>query len=177
MKFWQHLRTIQKHKKEVRRACFHVGLYRQGILHDMSKYSPTEFVLGVKYYQGFQSPHNGERKEKGYADAWLHHKGRNKHHLEYWCDYDVYGTKKLVGVKMPTKYLLEMFCDRVGASKNYLGDRYTDAAPYDYYAQHREQYLLHPQTRKELEDLLIMLRDAGAEKTFAFCKNKLLQIK
>lgn len=174
MKFWNHLRTVQKHRKQVRKLCFKLGLYHQGIFHDMSKYSPTEFFLGVKYYQGFQSPHNGERKEKGYADAWLHHKGRNKHHLEYWCDYDVYGTKSMMGVKMPTKYMLEMFCDRIGASKNYLGNKYTDSSPYEYYLLNKDHYLLHPKTRNDLEALLIMLRDNSEEKTFDFIRKNIL---
>ncbi len=89
MKAWQHLRTILHHKKMVREGCFRVGLYRQGIMHDWSKYTPVEFLVGAKYYQGDKSPNNIERQEKGYSGAWLHHKGRNKHHLEYWIDYSM----------------------------------------------------------------------------------------
>ena len=56
--------------------CFAVGLYRQGLLHDLSKYSWEEFATGVKYYQGNRSPNAAEKEEKGYSAAWLHHKGR-----------------------------------------------------------------------------------------------------
>ena len=70
MKAWQHLRTILHHKKMVREGCFRVGLYRQGIMHDWSKYTPVEFLVGAKYYQGDKSPNNIERQEKGYSGAY-----------------------------------------------------------------------------------------------------------
>ena len=89
MKALEHLRTINHHKKLVMEGCFKIGLYRQGLLHDLSKYTPTEFLVGCKYYQGNMSPNNAEREEVGYSSAWLHHKGRNKHHMEYWIDYGV----------------------------------------------------------------------------------------
>ena len=89
MKAFAHFCTITKHKKLVLKECFRVGLYKQGLLHDMSKYSWTEFRVGCRYYQGTRSPNNAEREEKGYSSAWLHHKGRNKHHYEYWIDYSL----------------------------------------------------------------------------------------
>lgn len=103
------------------KGCFRVGLYRQGLLHDLSKYSPTEFLVGCRYYQGNRSPNNAEREVKGYSSAWLHHKGRNKHHMEYWIDYGVPDkegphkgeNKGLEGMKMPINYVVEMFIDRI----------------------------------------------------------------
>lgn len=86
-----HFRTITEHKIQVMRHCFAVGLYYQGIMHDMSKYMPSEFLMGCKYYQGGKrSPNNGEREDKGYSFAWMHHKGRNRHHFEFWTDYSQY---------------------------------------------------------------------------------------
>ena len=85
--------------------CFKCGLYWQGLVHDLSKYSWTEFSVGAKYYQGTRSPNDAERESKGYSSAWLHHKGRNKHHLEYWVDYSVdRNCVELVGMRMPEKY-------------------------------------------------------------------------
>ncbi len=108
IKAWKHLCTILHHKNLVRAGCFKIGLYKQGLLHDMSKYTPTEFLVGCKYYQGTMSPNNAEREDKGYSAAWLHHKGRNKHHMEYWIDYGVGdgrdGQKThrgICGMKMP----------------------------------------------------------------------------
>ena len=83
---WHHFLTITHHKLVVMEGCFQVGLFKQGLLHDLSKYSWEEFKTGVKYYQGTRSPNAAEKEEKGYSSAWLHHKGRNKHHFEYWTD-------------------------------------------------------------------------------------------
>ena len=82
-----HLKTITEHKLLVMRHCFKIGLYRQGIMHDLSKYMPSELLMGFMYYDdGKSSPNNGERRDKGYSYAWMHHKGRNRHHFEYWTD-------------------------------------------------------------------------------------------
>lgn len=95
-----HFETITRHKMLVMRYCFECGLYAQGLAHDLSKYSPTEFIPGCIYYQGDHSPNEAERQARGYTSAWLHHKGRNKHHLEYWIDYG--NTKQgMVGMKIP----------------------------------------------------------------------------
>ena len=175
MKWLQHLKTINRHKMYVMKLCFRLGLYRQGIMHDLSKYTPTEFLVGAKYYQGTRSPNNAEREEKGYSAAWLHHKGRNKHHLEYWIDYDVSGKEIMTGMKMPVKYVAEMFCDRVAASKNYRGKSYKDSDAYDYYVRSRDHYLLHPETAKLLESLLIMLRDKGEDYTLWYIRKYVLK--
>ena len=162
MNIWKHFKTITHHKILVAKGCFKVGLYKQGLLHDMSKYSPTEFWVGAKYYQGTRSPNNAEREDIGYSSAWLHHKGRNKHHYEYWIDYS---TRKvgLAGMKMPLRYVCEMVCDRVAASQIYLGDKYTDASPWEYYERSKTHYLLHPETRALLEELLKMFRDGVSD--------------
>ena len=159
-RFWGHLRTVQKHRKMVRKLCFKCGLYWQGLVHDLSKYSPMEFWNGVKYFTGTTSPHVGERKEKGYSDAWLHHHNRNKHHAEYWVDI-VDG--KSVPTTVPFKYLAEMICDRVAASMIYLGDKYTDAAPLDYYLTHMDENQLNEVTRIPLETALVRIKMDGLD--------------
>lgn len=174
MKWLQHLKTINHHRRLVRKGCFAVGLYRQGLLHDLSKYSPAEFLVGARYYQGDRSPNEAERLEKGYSAAWLHHKGRNKHHLEYWIDYSVTGDRTLVGCRMPVKYVVEMFCDRVAASKTYQGASYTQRHPWEYYNKSKDHYLLHPQTRELLETLLLILRDRGEEAAFDYIRKEVL---
>ena len=173
MKWLRHLITINRHKWLVMKSCFRLGMIKQGLLHDMSKYHPTEFLVGVKYYQGTRSPNNAEREEKGYTSAWLHHKGRNKHHLEYWIDYDL-DNGGMTGMKMPVKYVVEMFCDRVAASKNYNRNSYTDQMPLDYYQKGKSKYLLHEETAQLLEQLLTMLATKGEEETFSFIKREIL---
>ena len=91
MDFWRHLKTVQRHRHLVRQYCFRLGLYWQGLTHDLSKFSPVEFWAGVKYFQGDRSPNDAQRRDKGYSASWMHHKGRNRHHFEYWTDYGVNG--------------------------------------------------------------------------------------
>ena len=182
MKAWQHFCTINHHKYLVMKGCFAVGLYRQGLLHDLSKYSPVEFLAGCKYYQGNQSPNNAERMDRGYSSAWLHHKGRNKHHLEYWMDYGVPETqdgkvihKGICGMRMPVPYVVEMYIDRVAASKNYQKERYTDRSALDYYQKGRDVHILHEDTRALLELLLVMLAARGERYVNRFIREKLLR--
>ncbi len=177
LKWLKHLKTINEHKILVTKYCFKVGLYKQGLLHDLSKYSFTEFIIGAKYYQGNQSPNNIERKEKGYSSAWLHHKGRNKHHLEYWVDYSLEKDKGLVGIEMPIRYVAEMFCDRVAASKIYMKEAYTNSSPYEYFMNSKEHYIIHKNTKVLLETLLLMLQEKGEVATFHYIKYELLRDK
>lgn len=176
LKALQHFKTITYHKYLVMKGCFAVGLYRQGICHDLSKYSWTEFRVGAKYYQGDRSPNNAEREAIGYSSAWLHHKGRNKHHYEYWIDYS---TRSLEGgmqpVPMPRKYVVEMLMDRIAASKTYRGSAYTDRDPLDYYRGAKVPPLIHPKTKAQLEKLLTMLAEEGEEKTFAYVRSVVLK--
>lgn len=176
MKMLRHLHTINHHKLLVMKHCFRVGLYKQGLLHDLSKYSPTEFLVGCKYYQGTRSPNNAEREATGYSKAWLHHKGRNKHHYEYWIDYSVDKEKGIVGQKMPVKYVVEMFMDRVASSKTYQGDNYTDVHPLEYYEDGAGKLgnMIHPETAAMLHFLLKMLAKDGEEKTFQYIKKYVL---
>lgn len=109
---WLHFKTITKHKLLVMKYCFRIGLYKQGLLHDLSKYTPAEFLVGCKYYQGTRSPNNAEREDIGVSTSWLHHKGRNKHHFEHWVDYSLDGEHVIMGAQMPRKYVAEMVMDR-----------------------------------------------------------------
>ena len=182
MKAWNHFKTITHHKILVLVGCFKIGLYKQGLLHDLSKYTPTEFLVGCKYYQGYMSPNNAARMDKGYSSAWLHHKGRNKHHLEYWIDYSIAkeddnnGAKNgMTGMKMPIKYVCEMFIDRISASKNYQKEKYTDRSSLEYYEKSKDHYIINEDTAALLEYLLEMLVARGEKETFSFIKNELLK--
>ena len=168
MNYWNnfigHLRTILHHKKLVRHYCFKAGLYKQGIMHDWSKYSPTEFIQGVKYYQGGKrSPNYGEKIAKGYSSAWLHHKGRNRHHFEYWIDMAIDPHEGLQGMPMPTRYIIEMFCDRIAACRVYQGEKYTDASPYDYYQKSKDHILINQETSDLLDRWLLLLKEHGED--------------
>ena len=167
-----HLRTINHHKVLVMRHCFRVGLYKQGLQHDLSKYGFTEFWLGVRHFQGDRSPHDGERKEKGYSEAWMHHKGRNKHHFEYWTDYNPV-EKRVLPVKMPLRYVAEMFCDRVAASKIYQGENYIDEFPYKYFEGGKGRRFIHQETSNLIEEWLLMLKEKGEDYTLRHIKESI----
>lgn len=160
-----HFRTITKHKMTVMKLCFRAGLIKQGLLHDLSKYTPLEFKSGVIYYQGDRSPNAIEKKEKGYSEAWLHHKGRNKHHFEYWFDLSYTTGEGVKGAKMPMKYVLEMACDRIAACKTYHGDAYKDGDAYEYWLGRYDRVApaMHEDTAELLAKILKKLSDEGED--------------
>ncbi len=173
---FRHFYTITKHRHRVIAHCFRAGIGFQGLFHDLSKYTPGEFFVGAKYYTGTHSPNEGERKEYGYSKAWMHHKGRNRHHFEYWVDIDS-ETKVYAPVKMPLKYVIEMFCDRVAASKIYEKEKYSDSHPYEYFCRSKLIAGIHPETAAFLGKLLAMLKDEGEEATFRYIKKYLKEHK
>lgn len=160
-----HFRTITKHRHEVIKHCFKAGIPLQGLKHDLSKYTPAEFIPGAKYYLGNRSPNEAERDDKGYSSAWLHHKGRNRHHFEYWTDYNRI-KRRVEPVEMPLRYVAEMFCDRVAASKIYNPEKYDDSYPLAYFQRGKDTRTIHPATSDLLESWLRMLEEKGEEETF-----------
>lgn len=170
-KFKGHLTTINRHKFKVTALCFKCGIYKQGILHDLSKYSPVEFLAGVKYFQGNRSPIDKEKEVHGYSLGWLHHKGKNKHHWEYWLDN---GKDGITAIEMPVEYVVEMFCDRVAASMIYQKENYKDDSALNYYLMGRDRILIHPNTDKLILHLLTYLSENGLDNTIAYIKKEIL---
>ena len=173
MKPWQHFKTITHHRWLVRQGCFRIGLYWQGLTHDLSKYSTVEFWTGARYYQGDRSPNAAERDDKGYSEAWMHHKGRNRHHYEYWTDMSRQ-TRNYEAIPMPRKYLAEMVMDRRAACMTYQGKAYKDDSALIYFDRSREKALMHPQTQRELRHILVMLAEKGERETFRYLKEEVL---
>ena len=181
MNVWGHFKTITRHRREVRRLCFRVGLYRQGLLHDLSKYSPSEFLPGCRYFQGYRSPNDQERQMTGCSRSWMHHKGRNKHHFEYWIDYPrrddpnqrLSADGHLQAVEMPLKYVAEMFCDRIAACKIYRGKDYTPADPLAYLEKGRDYVFIHPKTQERITQMLTVLKEEGEDAACRYVKDLL----
>lgn len=175
MQIRAHLHTVNCHRRLVRRYCFRLGLIWQGLTHDLSKYSPAEFWRSCKYYQGYRSPNDQERLTKGVSMSWLHHKGRNRHHFEYWIDYCIgpEGEVYMGGCKMPKKYVAEMFCDRIAACRVYQGDKYTDSSPLEYFQKSKDHILIHPETSDLIERWLILLKEEGEETAFRQIREEL----
>ena len=171
-----HFKTITRHRHTVIAHSRLAGILFQGLRHDLSKYSPTEFISGARFYSGDRSPNEEERALYGYSAAWLHHKGRNRHHFEYWSDYNV-KTKEFGPVPMPPKYIAEMFCDRVAASKIYQGKKYTDKHPLEYFMRSKGRRPIDPNTSDMIEGLLRTLAEDGEDAAFAAVRKMLKESK
>lgn len=171
-KYFAHLRTVGKHRKLVRKLCFKCGYYKRGLLHDLSKYSPSEFYQ-YHYYQGTRSPIDAEKEMYGYSPAWLHHKSRNKHHWEYWTDTGKYG---IFGVPIPQEYMIEMICDWVSASITYSGRNIDFDEPYDaplnYYMAHLNSRIFEKMTEQFLRYCLKIIANEGINAFCRFAKNR-----
>lgn len=168
--FWGHLRTVAAHRHQVFLNCVRAGIWWQGLWHDMSKFSPTEFWAGVKYYSdGTRSPNETERAVYGFSKAWMHHKGRNRHHFEYWTDYDP-KTKVMSPAPMPDKYIVEMACDRIAASKIYMKENYNDTSALGYYERGKPTRSIHPETAQKIEYILTILAETGETAAFAYMR-------
>ncbi len=138
--FFGHLHTVNKHRLTVFKLCCKVGIPWQGLIHDLSKYSKTEFLEGAKYYTGGYSPIKNCKEEIGYSEAWLHHKGRNKHHYEYWFD----NGAPLKTPIIPFKYFAEMICDTLAAGLTYQGKNWTKDYQLNYWKKRSGSRLIHP---------------------------------
>ncbi len=166
---FKHFKTITKHRHAVIKHCGKCGILWQGLFHDLSKYTPTEFIVGSRNYLGVKSPNEAERQAQGYSLAWMHHKGRNKHHFEYWTDYNP-ETKRVEPVEMPLNYVVEMFCDRVAASKIYNEKTYNENMPIEYFLKAKSRRIINENTSQLLESWLLMLQEKGEEETFRYIK-------
>ena len=158
-----HLKKIIVHRRWVRRYCFMAGLYRQGLTHDLSKFSPTEFWEGVRYYQGTSSPIDTCKKANGYSMAWFHHRGRNRHHWEYWVDDFQDG---MVPKLMPKQYAIEMFCDFLGAGHAYMGKSYTLEKEYAWWQKKRDKVVMHPAIKDFIDNCFAAYIAFGAAYVF-----------
>ena len=171
-RLWGHFKTITSHKLLATKYCFKIGLIKQGIKHDLSKYMPVEFCAGVRYYQGDRSPIDKEKEINGYSMGWLHHKGANPHHWEYWVDVDK-TTRQITVHPMTLNYVAESICDRIAASKIYQKDKYTQQSAYNYFINGMDKNLMHPDTAECYRKYLGMIKDLGEEETLKILKNDL----
>lgn len=158
---WKHFKTVMKHKQVVFRECWACGIGWQGIVHDLSKFSHTEFSPSAKFFQGNRSPIEAEKEDCGYSFAWLHHKGCNPHHWEYWIDFASDGG--IIADRIPKKYVIEMLCDWIGAGKVYAKGKWSQNDPLDYYNKVRAGRYFHPETEQVIVRFLELIRDNGLD--------------
>lgn len=157
----KHFRLITKHKLLVLKLCIKAGIPWRGLVHDLSKYSPTEFWESVKYYNGNKSPILACREQNGYSKAWLHHKGRNKHHIEYWTDYDL----KDPYIIIPFKYACELVCDQQAAGMAYQGKNWTKEYELEYWNRRKDEIRVNEKIKKFIEKVHTEVAKNGIDKT------------
>ncbi len=158
----KHFILITHHKWVVFKLCCKIGEPWRGLVHDLSKYSPTEFGESIKYYVGHHSPITEAKKDKGYSIAWLHHKGRNKHHTQYWVDYDAPNIAPII----PYKYAAEMICDKLAAGIIYKGKEWTKEYELSYWIEREKDKLdIHPKIRDFVTAVLTQVAEQGIDKT------------
>ena len=159
-----------RHKAVVLRECWACGIGWQGLIHDLSKFSPIEFSASAKYFQGDHSPIEAQKAAEGYSVAWLHHKGHNPHHWEWWTDFDHKG--QIVANKIPSKYVIEMVCDWVGAGIVYGGVTWTQHDPLKYYYKVRDGRHFHPETEELILCLLTLIDVHGLDAFHRACRSR-----
>ena len=169
----RHFSLVIRHKTRVFINCAKCGLIWRGIVHDLSKFTPEEFFESVKYYQGNRSPIGVCRRETGMSRAWLHHKGRNKHHIEYWLDGDC-----AVTPMMPYKYAVECVCDKLAATKTYAKKSYTKDMPLNHWYKYGNKVEGNPGTMKFIEEVFIDIAEHGEKYVLKkkYMKDKFRQI-
>lgn len=158
--FMKHFLLVCRHKWHVFRLCCKAGIPLQGLLHDLSKFSPTEFWESVKYYNGSKSPITVSKQINGYSKAWLHHKGRNKHHLEYWVDNTAPDKTPII----PYKYVAEMICDKLSASIVYNGKNWTPTSQLEYWNKEKKKVQMNIHMEEMLTEIFENLAKQGIEK-------------
>lgn len=156
----KHLTLILKHKWLVFKLCCKVGQPWRGLVHDLSKFSPTEFFEGVKYYNGNYSPITDCKKDIGYSKAWLHHKGRNKHHTDYWVDLGAPDKTPVI----PYKYVAEMLCDKLAAGIIYMGKDWTKEYQLQYWKKERNKIFINEKIEKLITEFLEQVSKEGIDK-------------
>ena len=157
----KHTIIILKHKWWVFKLCCKIGLPWRGFIHDFSKFSPTEFGESMKYCTGTHSPILEARKEKGYSACWLHHKGRNKHHVQYWLDFD----SKNVAQVLPYKYAAEAICDNIAAGIVYNGKKWKQSTQYEYWMMNKDKLIINPKMENFFEAAFMQVKEEGIDKT------------
>ncbi len=157
----KHLGLITRHKWNVLKLCIRAGIPFRGLVHDLSKYSPTEFIESAKFYVGDHSPIKEAKATNGYSKAWLHHKGRNKHHYEYWFD----GAAPDKTPVIPYKYAVEMVCDTLAAGKTYLGNKWTNNSQLEYWNRTKDLTYINIKTADFLEAVYKEVSKNGIKET------------
>lgn len=158
---FKHFHLVNRHRFLVFKLAVKAGIPWRGLVHDLSKYTPTEFLEGVKYYNGKFSPIRFAKQEEGYSKAWLHHKGRNKHHFEYWYDFATPDKTPI----MPYKYAVELICDTLSASLIYKGKDWKRSSQVEYFENRKDKEYINEDIRNFIKEIYRQVDKQGIDKT------------
>jgi hypothetical protein len=100
MIYLKYLKTLLRHKWFVFVEACKLGIPLLGVLHDLSKFLPDEFIPYARYFNGEYPDQEKadliwrhryvritltkEKVERDFNLAWLKHQRRNKHHWQWW---------------------------------------------------------------------------------------------
>ena len=164
----KHFKLISKHKYYVFKNCWKAGLIWRGIKHDLSKYSPTEFLESVRYFSGDRSPIDNCKEINGWSRAWMHHKCRNTHHFEYYID-NINGEQ--IAIQMPFKDAAELICDYLGAGQAYMKKNFSYEKEYNWWQKKKKNLgLIHNQTKIFIDIVFEELKE-NSDKNNKILKN------
>lgn len=153
IKYFKHFILITKHRHQVIKNAFHMGIFFHSLKHDLSKYQPKEFILSAKNYQGDSSPvFMTRRLNDGYSEVAIHHTRKNRHHFEYWIDF-FHGYALLK--PMPYKYAVEYVCDVLAASKTYNKKDFSGQVVYEYFTKREKYYFMHDATKEFVKECFL----------------------
>lgn len=173
MMYLSYIWYVLKHKWFVMIECFKMGLYFRGIIHDLSKFYPVEFIAYSKHFcgninkgrdkTGNYNPFENSSEE--FKRAWLHHAHHNDHHWQYWfletCNEEIV-------YPMNEDCIKEMLCDWVGAGK-----AQNNIMPIkDWYLVNMWNMKFHPETRGYIEDFLGITEEYPLLKEFQSLSGK-----
>ena len=159
MKYFKYLKYVLRHKYFVMVECFKVGLYWRGIMHDISKFYPSEFIPYARYFYGeYQTseeifnnlpdggfPLSKEVVKRQFDFAWLKHQKRNPHHWQWWLLQN--DTDGFVALDMSDVYIKEMICDWIGAGKAITGKREYK----EWYEKNKDKMIFSAGTKAKVE--------------------------
>ncbi len=158
--YWKYLKYVSRHKWYVFVECYKRNLIWRGIVHDLSKFRPSEFIPYARYFYGDYPPYDvgvttywphrfREDVERRFDRAWLFHIHRNPHHWQYWLLQEDDGPIKKIPI--PIKYLKEMGCDWLGAGKAITGKNNIK----EWYAENKDRIQLKVINRKWVERFVV----------------------
>lgn len=150
-KYLKYFNYVFRHKWYVFVECCKYGLFWQGLIHDWSKFLPSEFIPYANFFYGgdnrkdrFYNPADGSDE---FNRSWLLHQHRNPHHWQFWLLQNDDGSK--LPLEMPIEYAIEMVCDWRGAGR---ASGYSDTPAW--YLRNKDKIILNQFTRNYVEALL-----------------------